>query len=365
MDIDKPLKQILNPDNIEDRIQETEDAVGAQPSATVESSSQLSGFTGTQIVGNLISPGVGVTDLEPTSTDFTGSFVSGEGVTFNSTVYNMGGVNAGTLQWGARQDDGSLLAGAGGVTLGANGISLLSSTSSTGDETSSVSFKKSGVEVARLMHLNASGLNTLQLLTIEEAGQQAYINIAASNSTTDAGYVQIFASDSDGTAYVVVRASETTGGTSVNVKGDNINIGQDFNENVNILGKLNVQINPSTDSFVHAGTYTPTLTGVANVTGSTAYECQYMRVGKVVTVSGRVDVDPTANSVQTTLGISLPIASELTATNQCGGTAAHGLVAGYSGYIIGDITNNRAQLQFIVGDNANRAWMFTFTYLIA
>src|SRR5688500_4743620 len=34
-----------------------------------------------------------------------------------------------------------------------------------------------------------------------------------------------------------------------------------------------------------SGTYTPTLTNTTNLDGSTAYECQYLRVGNTVTVS--------------------------------------------------------------------------------
>ena len=70
-----------------------------------------------------------------------------------------------------------------------------------------------------------------------------------------------------------------------------------------------------------AGSYTPTLTGVTNVAASTAYACQWMRVRDVVTVSGKVDVDPTVVG-STKLGISLPIASNLSAAEQCAGVGA-------------------------------------------
>src|SRR5439155_66361 len=50
----------------------------------------------------------------------------------------------------------------------------------------------------------------------------------------------------------------------------------------------------STDiSDLASGTYTPTLTNSVNVAASTAYTCQYLRVGSVVTVSGQMDIDPT------------------------------------------------------------------------
>lgn len=112
-----------------------------------------------------------------------------------------------------------------------------------------------------------------------------------------------------------------------------------------------------------SGTYTPALTNVANLDASTAYQCQYMRVGSVVTVSGRVDVDPTApGSVQ--LGIALPIASNIGATEDCAGAAAASGIAGLSAAILGDATNNRAQLQFIGVDLTNQPLYFSFTYQV-
>lgn len=112
-------------------------------------------------------------------------------------------------------------------------------------------------------------------------------------------------------------------------------------------------------------TYTPTLTNVANITASTAYQCQYLRVGTTVTVGGKVDIDPTAGATLTQLGISLPIASNFGANEDCGGAAAAPVVAGYSAAILGDAANNRAELQFTTGaDVANRSWWFTFTYEI-
>lgn len=112
-----------------------------------------------------------------------------------------------------------------------------------------------------------------------------------------------------------------------------------------------------------SGTYTPTLTAVANVAAKTAYACQVLRVGISVTVSGQVDIDPTAGATLTQLGISLPLASALTAASQCAGTAVAPAVAGYAAAIRGDATNDRAELAFTAGaDAANRAWYFSFTY---
>lgn len=113
-----------------------------------------------------------------------------------------------------------------------------------------------------------------------------------------------------------------------------------------------------------SGTYTPTLTSVTNVAASTASVCQYVRVGNVVTVSGKFDIDCTAAAgAATELGISLPIASNIAGTNDCCGVANATLVF-MTGGIVGDATNNRASFQMACQDSANRAMAFTFTYLI-
>jgi hypothetical protein len=113
---------------------------------------------------------------------------------------------------------------------------------------------------------------------------------------------------------------------------------------------------------MQSGTYTPTLTNVANLDGSTAYQCQYMRLGNVVTVSGKVDINPTLTATSTQLGISLPVASNLGAAEDCAGTAVSPTIAGMSGAILGDTTNDRAQLQFMSSDINSNAMYFTFTY---
>jgi sugar lactone lactonase YvrE len=115
---------------------------------------------------------------------------------------------------------------------------------------------------------------------------------------------------------------------------------------------------------VYSGTYTPTLTNTTNIAASTAAVCQYMRVGNVVTVSGTVQIDPTLVG-QIVLGMTLPIASALTAATQCGGTfAGSGVTTINLGSIVADATNDRATFDGVVADIANRTYGFTFTYLV-
>ena len=74
---------------------------------------------------------------------------------------------------------------------------------------------------------------------------------------------------------------------------------------------------------IDTGTYFPVLTNVTNVDASSVYTCQYVRIGNIVTVSGKVGIDCTAAAATATeLGMDLPIASNFTTEEQCAGTAA-------------------------------------------
>lgn len=118
----------------------------------------------------------------------------------------------------------------------------------------------------------------------------------------------------------------------------------------------------TTKQYVASGKYTPTLFNTTNVGASTPYEAQWIRVGNVVTVSGRVDVDPTAAGAATVLGISLPIASNLAANEDLAGTACADGVASESAAIYADAANNRAQMVWVTTSAANHGMSFTFTY---
>ena len=122
---------------------------------------------------------------------------------------------------------------------------------------------------------------------------------------------------------------------------------------------------PSTvGSLPTSGTYTPTLTNVANLDASTAYACQWIRVVNVVTVSGKVDVDPTLTATATQLGVSLPFASNIGNDFECCGAAAASGIVSQSAAVLGDAVNNRAEIQWISGDVTNQPMYFTFTYQV-
>ena len=112
-----------------------------------------------------------------------------------------------------------------------------------------------------------------------------------------------------------------------------------------------------------SGTYTPTLTNTTNISASTAYVCQYMRVGSVVTVSGKLDVDPTAGGT-VILGVSVPIASNFTAEEQAGGVGASDSTNETPMSIYADSTNDRVTFESSKLGGGNQHVHFAFTYRI-
>jgi hypothetical protein len=116
-----------------------------------------------------------------------------------------------------------------------------------------------------------------------------------------------------------------------------------------------------------SGTYTPTITNTTNITSTSALACQYMRVGSAVTVSGHVTINPATAGAYTEIGISLPIASDLSDSSLAGMAAqAQGSGIGTAGFVGSDAANDRAKLGFTCSaDDASRNWTFTFTYLVA
>lgn len=137
--------------------------------------------------------------------------------------------------------------------------------------------------------------------------------------------------------------------------------------NINGTGLITVTQNAADITIaaptVLGGTYTPTLTNTTNIASSTAFQCQYMRVDGVVTVSGKVTVDPSSSGAITRLGISLPVASNLGTDQDLAGTGSCTDIQQAAG-IMSDSTNNRANLEFFSTSSTARDWYFQFMYEI-
>ena len=115
---------------------------------------------------------------------------------------------------------------------------------------------------------------------------------------------------------------------------------------------------------VLGGTWTPTLTTVANVTASTTRLGQYIRVGSIVTCSGTVDITSTTIGTTTTIGVSLPVASNFADTLQCSGIISSSSRDGSTGAVSSDLTNDRAQIDLVAIATSSTTYKYSFQYQV-
>lgn len=152
---------------------------------------------------------------------------------------------------------------------------------------------------------------------------------------------------------------QTSGTERFGVKSD----GRVYGRSLHNVGT----VTGTTDQFIASGTYSPGLTAVSNVSNSSGGAGQWVRVGNVVTVSGRFTIDPTATTTLTQLDIDLPIASTFTLAHHCAGTAISGNVGNAAAVSPAEIIagSTKARLIYVCGtDSSSVNYSFTFTYQI-
>lgn len=109
--------------------------------------------------------------------------------------------------------------------------------------------------------------------------------------------------------------------------------------------------------------YTPTLTGVLNVTSTAATDTYYQQIGDKVEVWGTVQIDPTTATTLTTVGVSLPVASTFTDTHQLSGSGfSEDIQQGFA--IKSDAANSRALISFFAADASGSNYQFKFSYKV-
>lgn len=245
---------------------------------------------------------------------------------------------------------------------GATGDTVVVYDLSTAWDINTATFK---YETSNLSTLVGSSITPTDFF-IQPNGQTLYV-LSDTGSGAGTNMVYQFAASSPATINLTGNTT-ISGNTTVNqdltVRGANYFAGETTVNSGLTIGRTAVTSPASTDGNVFSGTYTPTLTNTTNVTSSSATTCQYMRVGNVVTVSGQVDIDPTTTG-DTVMGVSLPVASNLSAQTNCGGTFAvlSGTVV-QGGSIYADSVNDRVTFRMAASDTANRAYQFIFTYRV-
>lgn len=111
------------------------------------------------------------------------------------------------------------------------------------------------------------------------------------------------------------------------------------------------------------GTYTPTVTNVANIGTVVMADANYTRLNNSVIVSGSFTLDPTSASVATAFRIDLPIASNFSSVGDVGGAANCQSVNQHLS-IRADVGNDEAQFQGVPSSAANQTYSFIFQYII-
>lgn len=298
---------------------------------------ELSYDLGDMIAGRFISPS-DPNNNNPDSPTFTGTYMDENGVT---------GKNAGTTQFQLSSTDGKATAGGGQVILDENGVSVLVSDAFY-EENAYKFVDGSGNTVG---YMSCTGDPTYKSVAMQArpvTGQSSYLFLKSDCPTSKASGIEIFA-DYNSAGTTPARIYLFNNGTPT----------------IDLLAST-ITFNGTPAGNITSGTYTPTLTNTTNVAASTAYACQYMRVGGVVTVSGMVNIDPTAAG-QTVLTMSLPVSSNLANDYELAGTGTQDItVTNMTTVLIrGSAANDVAVFVYNAISTAAQNVYFHFTYKIS
>lgn len=287
-----------------------------------------------------------------------------------SSVTTQAGFVAGSSLVGATNNYGfysNIAAATGRWNFYAKGTATnyFAGTTYVGGNGSSTGLEISGNSGGLLNHRTSSGGQLDINHSPQDGTSGSLIRLFRNTNTTGNVLLQVLLGNNSTTANHVLAVNN---GQTSTLCGNNGNLDLGHSGNLTkVVGGLTINRSAVTapaasDGNVFSGTYTPTLTNVTNVAASTAYQCQYMRVGNVVTVSGQVDIDPEATGA-IRIDLSLPIASGFTANANLGGTFM--AVSGVSGGVcLANTVDDRAQFSGDAQTTANTGFWFHFTYRV-
>lgn len=236
----------------------------------------------------------------------------------------------------------------GTVTAIASNTSLTSDTALGDGTTQSYTVKRS---IARWE--NASGttklvMNDLGYIGLGVTNPSSYLHIAAGTATAGTAPLKL----TSGTNLTAAEAG------AIEYDGTELYFSPSTTRR-----KLGIVTAGS--STMASGVYTPTRSAEANMDANvTMFEAQYMQVGNTVTVSGRFTADPTLAATATSFEMTLPVASNIGAVEDCSGTANCGTVAGMGAAIEGVAANDTMKVKWVSSDITSQSWSFTATYQV-
>lgn len=196
-----------------------------------------------------------------------------------------------------------------------------------------------------------------------------YVRLSGGGSPRTSSAVTAIADGTEGQVLILEGTDDTNtvtilDGANVNLVGNNavlkqrdtltlIHDGSVWNELARQISGVNI-----------SGTYSPSVTSATNLDATpTATTAFYTRVGDVVTVSGRVTVNPTTTLNVTNFELSLPISSNLANLEDLTGQAVSAEVT-ETIEIYSEITNNTAEFNWIAVDVAESTYSYIFRYRV-
>lgn len=181
------------------------------------------------------------------------------------------------------------------------------------------------------------------------------------NSTTSGGALALAANSS--TAQYFIKGSDLGTGTSPFTVDATGTITSNALAGVGIrsLAATAGGILTVTSTSAVSGTYTPTYTGITNISAITPYAVVWSINGNAVTISGIVDIDPTIVG-NTEFTISLPSIASSAIYRLGGGTGFAGTVGGEGFSIYTTTTGSTLTGKYSASSTANNQFTYSVTY---
>lgn len=123
-----------------------------------------------------------------------------------------------------------------------------------------------------------------------------------------------------------------------------------------------------TSKTVDSGTYTPTLTDVANIsdiTNATNAKHFYQQIGTIVEVQGTFIAAPDSGTAITQFDVTLPVASTLTNVEDLTGVSStcRGGVGTNGGCVLANTTGNTARIRVEQDDSDTNDHTYNYTFM--
>lgn len=114
----------------------------------------------------------------------------------------------------------------------------------------------------------------------------------------------------------------------------------------------------------YAGTYTPTISDVTNIGTSTPALWFWVRVGDVVTVAGRLDIDPVATG-RWTVYATCPVTTSFAAAGQAGGyIGGINATGNNTGTVVARASNNQVVIDAFANHTSSLDYYIHFSYRV-